>query len=70
MCKYCEDDSKEHIAKRRDSIYGTEFIAVRHVKPCKANPNRNFFCVDAYINGSNMYAKINFCPMCGRKLGK
>lgn len=68
-CKYCNGEIKtEYLSKRRDDIYGKEFVAVRKLGPCKMNPDRNKWIISAYVNGGNLYAVINYCPMCGRNL--
>lgn len=68
MCEYCDETKTKYITMRRDEIYGKEFLAVRHLTPCRANPGRNKWIITAYMNGSNIYGEINYCPMCGRKL--
>lgn len=30
MCEYCDENKTEYLSKRRDDIYGKEFIAVRN----------------------------------------
>ena len=68
MCEYCDETKEKYLSLRRDDIYGKEFIAVRKLGPCKMDPDRNKWITSAYVNGGNLYAVINFCPMCGRKL--
>lgn len=68
MCEYCDETKEKHLSLRRDDIYGKEFIAVRKFGPCKMAPDRNKWIISAYVNGGNLYAAINYCPMCGRKL--
>ena len=68
MCEYCDETKEKYMSLRRDDIYGKEFIAVRKLGPCKMDPDRNKWITSAYVNGGNLYAVINYCPMCGRKL--
>lgn len=68
MCDFCDENKNKYLSKRRDDIYGQEFIAVRQLGPCKINPDRNKWIISAYVNGGNLYAVINYCPHCGRKL--
>ena len=68
MCEYCDETKEKYLSLRRDDIYGKEFIAVRKLGPCKMDPDRNKWITSAYVNGGNLYAVINYCPMCGRKL--
>lgn len=68
MCEYCDENKNKYLSIRRDDIYGQEFISVRKLGPCKINPHRNKWIISAYVNGCNLYAVINYCPHCGRKL--
>ena len=68
MCEFCDENKTKYLSKRSDDIYGKEFIAVRKLGPCKMNPDRNNWIISAYVNGGNLYAVINYCPHCGRKL--
>lgn len=68
MCEFCDENKTKYLSKRSDDIYGNEFIAVRKLGPCKINPDRNKWIISAYVNGGNLYAVINYCPQCGRKL--
>ena len=70
MCEYCDETKVKYLSLRRDDIYGKEFIAVKKLGPCKMNPDRNKWIIIAYVNGGNLYANINYCPMCGRKLNE
>lgn len=70
MYEYCDKIKGKYLSLRRDYIYDKEFIAVRKLGPCKMNPDRNKWIISAYVNGGNLYAEINYCPMCGRKLSE
>ena len=70
MCQYCDETKEKYLSLRRDDIYDKEFIAVRKLRPCKMNPDRNKWIISAYVNGGNLYAVINYCPKCGRKLSE
>ena len=70
MCEYCNETKVKYLSLRRDDIYDKEFIAVRKLGPCKMNPDRNKWIISAYVNGGNLYADINYCPKCGRKLSE
>lgn len=54
MCEYCK--SGKHIC---------EFSTPRNEKSIYIKNRNELFCIMPY---GYMYAKINFCPMCGRKL--
>ena len=72
MCEYCDNLDVTGLGKnlsvRKDEIY-RDFIQL--VKFQKAPLRKREFCaVLAQIQGVNMYAEINYCPMCGRKLSE
>ena len=72
MCEFCEPDKKNKckpLVKRFDSINGYEKIELKHAIPCKALPNRDEWHLSVFSFGACIYAQINYCPMCGRKLG-
>lgn len=60
MCKYCEKAVPLIIGKTNDKGIAIQF------------PNRlNAYGYDVHGGGSNgLTVKINYCPMCGRKLEK
>ena len=72
MCEFCEEHNlrrtKKPLSVRKDEVYGAEAILLHHFKPCKANPTRNFWAIVANLSGNNMYAEINYCQKCGKKL--
>lgn len=72
MCEYCREHNLRHpkipLSSRRDEVYGAEAIVLHHFMPCEMNPTRDFWAVEAHLAGGNMYAPINYCPICGRKL--
>ena len=70
MCEFCDNldvtGRGKNLSVRKDEIY-RDFIQI--VKFQKTPLRKREFCaVLAQIQGVNMYAEINFCPMCGRKL--
>lgn len=71
MCEFCEPDKKNKckpLVKHFDSINGYEEIKLHHSRPCKAFPNRNEWHLSVLSFVACIYAQINYCPMCGRKL--
>jgi hypothetical protein len=54
------------MACRFDGIY-KEKIYVQHLIPAKLRPNGRWI-IKAEVASGPIYANINFCPMCGRKL--
>lgn len=72
MCEFCEPDKKNKckpLVKRVDGINGYEKIELQHVLPREALPNRDEWHLQVMSFGTCIYAQINYCPMCGRKLG-
>jgi len=65
MCEYCDMKNKP-MAYRFDGIY-KEKIYVQHLIPAKLRPNGQWI-IKAEVASGPIYANINFCPMCGRKL--
>ena len=70
MCEFCDNldvtGRGKNLSVRRDEIYRDFMQLVKFQKaPLR---KREFFAVYAEIQGVNMYAEINFCPMCGREL--
>lgn len=65
MCKYCEIDNITNEAKR--NIRKNQRVTIKIVRNM-LNENLYYLEVD-----TNSYQKevidINYCPMCGRKLG-
>ena len=55
MCEYCEEGKPI-----------TEFNSLREMNTIHI---RNEDLLHCQIGFSYMYRKINYCPMCGRKLG-
>ena len=67
MCEYCDMKNKP-MAYRFDGIY-KEKIYVQHLIPAKLRPNGRWI-IKAEVASGPIYANINFCPMCGRKLAE
>ena len=65
MCNYC-DGTKKPLAERRDEIYH-ERIVVKYVKKAPLR-SKDYWCIEAVTTDGKIYAPINYCPMCGRKL--
>ena len=64
MCEYCEEDRRN----KRDFIINTPTISLRIVK----NNKFNALAIKSYNHQKQIvdnYKIINYCPMCGRKLG-
>ena len=64
MCKYCEEDRR----KKRDFMVNTPIISLKIIK----NNGFNALEMKSYNHEKqviNTYKIINYCPMCGRKLG-
>ena len=71
MCKFCEpnkDNKCKPLMQCLDKLNGYERVRVHHTRPCKADPNRDFWRLYCERFGVFIYAEINYCPMCGRKL--
>lgn len=64
MCKCCEEDGR----KKRDFIINTPIISLKIV-----DNNRLYAMKIKSYNSEKQivdnYKLINYCPMCGRKLG-
>lgn len=64
MCKYCEKDKR----KKRDRIINTPIVSLRIIR----NNGFNALAIKSYNYEKQIvdnYKIINYCPMCGRKLG-
>ena len=73
-CYFCKFDEENHyggsclkvIDSETDKYYKDEddqtvpYIAKR--------PNKDFYCLETNSSDGMMRARINFCPICGRKL--
>ena len=81
MCEYCEPTTKYKIWNEEEYKYTKEIVATKAI--CNPFPNDEDAFVNSEIwimegnllcgdNSGNEYnkasARINFCPMCGRKL--
>lgn len=66
MCKYCEKDKR----KKRDYLFNSPILSLRIIKGKTTELNAIEILS---INRENEIVKsckiINYCPMCGRKLG-
>lgn len=51
----------------RDEFY-RNYIILTHRNGCKAIPDEDHYTITFYQYGTGFYSKINYCPMCGRKL--
>lgn len=65
MCKYCEEDKR----KKRECIINTPIVSLRIIK----NNGLNALEIKSYNREKQIvdnYEIINYCPMCGRRLGE
>lgn len=74
MCDYCIEDKEYHISGKNLIVALTETTKLnsRYCKPTcfilkGKNDNKAGLMIDNW-NGCS-YVDINYCPMCGRKLG-
>lgn len=73
MCEFCETNNKNKckpLVRILDKLNGYEKIALCHLLPSKSLPNRDCWAIEATRFGVGIYAKVNYCPMCGRELGE
>lgn len=70
MCKYCDNldvtGRSQNIAIRKDDLY-RDFMQLICF-PKTEMRKKESYAIYANIQSVTMYANINFCPMCGRKL--
>lgn len=79
-CEYCE---MKPPTKRQRSFYGDNEVgryivdndqliaSIVHETACRALPSWDKWslCINQFNSMSGTYFYINYCPMCGRKLG-
>ena len=65
MCRYCEKDER----KKRDYIINSPVVSLKIIK----KNNFNALELKSYNKQKEIidnYKIINYCPMCGRRLGE
>lgn len=65
MCKYCEIDDIENEAKRH--IRKNQRVTIKIVRNVC---DENFYCYSLIFSYKKEVIDINYCPMCGRRLGE
>lgn len=70
-CKHCDFKKPKGIGYPEGKPMATNEegrIVLMHENGCRAIPDENEYIIDCDLFGVGMYAVINFCPICGRKL--
>jgi hypothetical protein len=62
-CKYCQSIPNEHILDIECGSYEDGQAAYMHIEICIDS----LLLTDSYLS-INAMTKINYCPMCGRRL--
>lgn len=70
LCKYCEEDEGEYIINTRTELSGKrDFYPGIQINIYEGNLLSVTAISDVYEpNCTEAEARINYCPMCGRKL--
>lgn len=72
MCKYC--DNKDYYKNERISSMSDRYEWDGDATEIKVNPLKDFddnitdYQIDVDTPGGDVWFKINYCPVCGRKL--
>ena len=73
MCEYCNTRNKNEILGKEFDLQNTAGFKNDRVYSSwimKNKADRNAGIMIATNNGNAVYFDINYCPMCGRRLGE
>ena len=70
VCKYCETDERGDVLKDHKNLHGAPDDATAALFGIYGDAISGYVSINnTIIDGMDFNVKINYCPMCGRKLG-
>lgn len=68
MCEFCEKEDEIIEINRKEIDFGMFGTAILSTDISDGQLYSNLTFIDSSIEGIEIKKKINFCPICGRKL--